>query len=263
MPGRDLSMPDAASLPPHRLQIESSCHKLPPDLNMQQKRPSHMGKQKKETTSLYCGTTERIAKLAPVHGLNPKHDPVYLTDVYPGLLAFYASTSDQERFGILEIDLTHLDPANFLPCEWYLDATAREKAKSTREHNRRLESFRKNLDKYQSKWKDSLQKLGICVFAGFIPKKAIRRITIYDPASNPLVTEAIVSSTLSPSAYKKGYERFHAITRWLVGESVTIEEWLGDEIVQKTKDEKEALTESLQNKLGLDIFYMETPPKGS
>src|SRR5882724_1538156 len=222
-----------------------------------------MGKQKKESTSLYCGTTERIAKLAPVHGLNPHHDPVYLTDVYPGLLAFYASTNDQERFGVLEIDLSHLDPANFMPCEWYLDATARVKAKNNREHHRRLESFRKTLDKYQAKWKDSLQKIGICVFDGFIPKKAIRRITIYDPASNPTVTDAIVNSTLGLAAYRNGYNRFLAITRWLVGESVTVEDWLGDEIAKTPKDVKEALAESLQNKLGLDIFYMETPPKGS
>jgi hypothetical protein len=222
-----------------------------------------MGKQKKETSSLYCGTTERIAKLAPVHGLNPNHDPVYLTDVYPGLLAFYASTNDQERFGIVEVDISHLDPANFMPCEWYLDAITRQKAKSNREHNRRLDSFRKNLDKYQAKWKESLQKIGVCVFAGFIPKKAIRRITIYDPASNPTVTDAIVGSTLSPSAYKSGYDRFLAITRWLAGESVTVEDWLGEDIVKTPKDAKEALAESLQNKLGLDIFYMETPPKGS
>jgi hypothetical protein len=222
-----------------------------------------MGKQKKESTSLYCGTTERIAKLAPVHGLNPQHDPVYLSDVYPGLLAFYASTNDQDRFGIVEVDLTHLDPANFLPCEWYLDATARQKAKSSREHHRRLESFRKNLDKYQSKWKDSLQKIGICVFDGFIPKKAIRRITIYDPASNATITDAIVNSTLGLAAYRNGYNRYLAITRWLVGESVTVEDWLGEEILKTPKDEKEALAESLQNKLGLDIFYMETPPKGS
>ena len=222
-----------------------------------------MGKQKKEATSLYCGTTERIAKLAPVHGLNPNRDPVYLTDVYPGLLAFYASTNDQERFGIVEVGIANLDPANFMPCEWYLDAISRQKVKNNREHNRRLDSFRKNLDKYQAKWKESLQKLGICVFAGFIPKKAIRRITIYDPASNPTVTDAIVGSTLSPSAYKSGYDRFHAITRWLVGESVSVEDWLGDEITKTPKDEKEALGDSLQNKLGLDIFYMETPPKGS
>ena len=168
-----------------------------------------MGKQKKELGTLYCGTTERIAKLAPVHGLNPQHKPVYLTDVYPGLLAFYASTNDEERFGIVEVDLTHLDPTNFLPCEWYLEAISRQKkAKSSREHHRQLEAFKKNLDKYQTKWKDSLQRMGICVYDGFISKKCIRRITIYDPTSNQTITDAIVGSTI-------GITPYHQIARLL------------------------------------------------
>ena len=177
-----------------------------------------MGKQKKELGTLYCGTTERIAKLAPVHGLNPQHKPVYLTDVYPGLLAFYASTNDEERFGIVEVDLTHLDPTNFLPCEWYLEATSRQKkAKSSREHHRQLEAFRKNLDKYQAKWKDSLQRMGICVYDGFISKKCIRRITIYDPTSNQTITDAIVGSTIGLTPYRKSHDFYRAVTRWLVG----------------------------------------------
>lgn len=222
-----------------------------------------MGKQKKELGSLYCGTTERIAKLAPVQGLNPQHDPVYLSDVYPGLLAFYATTSDQERFGVVEVDLTHLDQGNFLPCEWYLEATSRKKARSSKEQHKQLENFRKNLEKYQGKWKDSLQRLGICVYGGFIPKKAIRRITIYDPSSNQTVTDAIVGCTIGLAPYRKLKDRYRAITRWLAGEGVTVEEWVGESALDIPKEEREALAESLQNKLGLDIFYMETPPKGS
>ena len=78
-----------------------------------------------------------------------------------------------------------------------------------------------------------------------------------------MVTDAIVNSTIGLAAYRNGYESFQAITRWLVGESVSVEDWLGDEIAKTPKDAKEALAESLQNKLGLDIFYMEAPPKGS
>src|SRR4029077_16157465 len=147
-----------------------------------------MTKPTKDTVTLFCGTSERIAKLAPREGLNPTNKPVYLTNVYPGEFAFFASTNDNDRFGILEIDIGLLDPTNFLPCEWYLDQTSRQKAKTGREHHRRLENYRKNLDKYRAKWKDSLQRIGICVYDGFIPRKAIRKITIYDPASNPVIT---------------------------------------------------------------------------
>jgi hypothetical protein len=131
---------------------------------------------------LYCGTTERIAKVAPVTGINPANDRIYLTDVYPGYLAFFASTNSSDRFGIIEIDLTVLDQSNFLPCEWYLEQTARQKAKSERDQHKRLEALRKNLVKYQSKWKKSLQEIGVCVYDAIIPKKALSRITIYDPS---------------------------------------------------------------------------------
>src|SRR5205807_3114825 len=100
-----------------------------------------MAKISSRSGNLYCGTSERIAKLAPREGLNPTNKPVYLTNVYPGVFAFFASTNDNDRFGILEIDVGLLDPSNFLPCEWYLDQTSRQKAKTGREQHRRLEGY--------------------------------------------------------------------------------------------------------------------------
>jgi hypothetical protein len=222
-----------------------------------------MAKSNKAPTILYCGTTERIAKLAPRVGLNPTNQAVYLSNVYPGLFAFFASTDDHDRFGVLEIDLHVLDPMNFLPCEWYLEQTSRQKAKTGREMHRRLEGYRKTLEKHKAKWKDSLQRIGVCLYDGFVPRKAIRRITIYDPASNPTITEAIVNSQVSLADYKNSFQRNQAVTRWLAGESVTVEDWLGDDLIDTPKDEREKLAERLQNKLGLDIFYYEPPPKGA
>ena len=222
-----------------------------------------MAKSSNHLHTLYCGTSERIAKLAPRTGLNPNNKPVYLTDVYPGVFAFYASTNDNDRFGVLEIDLSILDPTNFLPCEWYLEQASRQKAKNAKEQHKRLEAYRKTLERHKAKWKDSLQRIGVITYDGFVSKKAIRRITIYDPASNPTITEAIVSSHVSLTDYKKFANRNRAVTRWLVGETVTVEEWLGDDFLDTPKEERELLAERLQNKLGLDIFYHEPPAKGS
>ena len=221
-----------------------------------------MVKAPKDLTRLYCGTTERIAKLAPVAGLNPSSDPVYLTDVYPGLFAFMASTSDEERFGIVEVDVAFLDPANFLPAEWYVAQTSRQKGRNGRSNQRYLDSVRKTLDRHRGKWKESLLKTGICLYDGFIPRKALRKITIYDPTSNPTITGAIASAKIGLADYKSFYQRNRALTRWLTGESVLVEEWLGQDLASTPKDEKEQLAERLQNKLGLDIFYYEPPPKG-
>src|SRR5437879_1205318 len=97
------------------------------------KKGSGMPRPGKEFARLYCGTTERVAKLAPVAGLNPSNQPVYLSDVYPGLFAFFASTNDHERFGIIEVDVSILDPSDFLPCEWFLEQSSRQKAKTSKE----------------------------------------------------------------------------------------------------------------------------------
>lgn len=220
-----------------------------------------MAKISKEFATLYCGTTERVAKLAPVVGLNPARKPVYLSDVYPGVFAFFASTNDKERFGILEIDMTVLDPSNFWPCEMFLDQTSRQKVKTSKEHHKRLEGFKKTLEKHKAKWRESLQRLGVCAYNGFISKKAIRKITVFDPLSNVTISDAIVGAQVTLSNYKKNYHRNKAVTRWLTGDSVTVEDWLGDDLLDTPKDEREQLSERLQNKLGLDIFYHEPPPK--
>src|SRR5207244_9657858 len=110
-----------------------------------------MAKSTREPNSLYCGTTERIAKLTPRVGLNPTQKPVYLSNVYPGVFAFFASTNDNERFGIVEVDLNVLDPSNFLPCEWYLEQTSRQRSKTSKEHHRRLDALRKTLEKHKAK----------------------------------------------------------------------------------------------------------------
>jgi hypothetical protein len=221
-----------------------------------------MAKVSKEFPTLYCGTTERIAKLAPVVGLNPSHKPAYLTTVYPGLFAFYATTDGNDRFGVIEVDLAVLDPLNLLPCEWYLEQTSRQRARTSREMNKRLEAYRHTLEKHKAKWKESLQKIGVCVYDGFIPKKAIRRITIYDPTSNPVITRAIVDSHLSLSDYKQHHDRYRVLTRWLLGQSISVEEWLGDDYADTPKEERELLAERLQDKSGLDVFYHEPPGKG-
>jgi hypothetical protein len=221
-----------------------------------------MAKLSKANARLYCGTTERIAKLAPVVGVNPTNEPVYLSDVYPGLFAFFASTNGNDRFGIIEIETSFLDSSNFLPCEWYLEQSARPKAKTARDQHRRLESYRRALEKHHDKWRDSLNRVGVCIYDGFIAKKTIRRITVYDPSSNPTITNAIINARISMAEYKDAFHRNHALTRWLTGGSVTVEDWLGEDLLETPKEEREELAERLQNKFGLDIFYHEPPPKG-
>ncbi len=210
--------------------------------------------------TLYHGTTERIAKQAPVFGLSAATGPIYLTDVYPGYFAFYASTKEDDRWGILEIDLALLEQGLFVPSEWLLEQTVGRPAKSESARTKRLDSFRKNLDRYHRKWKESLRSIGSCAYLGPVPKKAIRRVTIYDPHSNPMITTAVISTRLTLAEHKQNYARHRAVTRWLLGEDVTPQEWAGVKQELTTAD-KEKLAESLQSKWGLDVFFFSPPPK--
>jgi hypothetical protein len=202
---------------------------------------------------LYCGTTERIAKVAPVAGLPAGDQPIYLTDVYPGYFAFYAS-SDMDRYGILEIDVASLDASRLQPCEWYLEQSMSRRARSSAERQRRLNNFRKRLDEYRAEWKKSLQAIGVCTYAGPIPKKAIRRVAIYDPQTNPLITSAIADTRISLAEHAERYEQNRALTRWLMGEDVSPADWLAGANEDGELD-KDKLADALQNKWGLDIFY--------
>jgi hypothetical protein len=204
---------------------------------------------------LYLGTTERVAKSAPVVGIPLERDPIYLTDVYPGYFAFYASTNSTDRYGIVEIDVGLLDPAAFMPSEWYLEQRSRRHGKTAAERNKILNGYRKTLERYQGKWKDSLKQLGACVYADPISKKAIRRVSIYDPAYNSVISSAIASTRLSLAEHRPNLKRNRALTRWLMGEEITIEDWLGHSGEDMEKKDKERLIELLQSKWGLDLFY--------
>jgi len=204
---------------------------------------------------LYIGTTEKIAKSAPVVGIDPGRDYLYLTDTYPGYFAFYGSTHSSDRYGIVEVGLALLDPEAFYPADWYLEQASRRHGKTAAERNRILNAYRKNLDQHQSKWKTSLKNLGVCMYSDPIPKKAIRRVTVYDPAYNPIITDAIVATRLSLKEHKANLRRNRALTRWLIGEEITVEDWLGKAADTMDKKEKEDLADSLQSKWGLDVFY--------
>src|SRR5260370_35874975 len=89
----------------------------------------------------------------------------------------------------------------------------------------------------------------------------IRRITVYDPSSNPTITDAIINARISIADYKTYFLRNQALTRWLTGGSVTVEDWLGDDWLETAKDNREEVSDGLQNKFGLEIFHHQPPHK--
>ncbi len=239
-----------------------------------------MPKTKKEASSspkLYHGTTEIIAKMACIKGLAPYEvnitdngiprricastaGGICLTSSYPGLMAF-ETASNREKWGIIEFDVSHLHPESLMPCEGFLAEKVKTKLSNEEDLFKKMTQLRQGLSNNRRKWRESLDSFGMCVHEGEIPLDAISRVVTYDPFSNPVMTKAMIASVILGSRFhKSNLRRQMMITRWLMGENILPEEWLGSAVYCKmTHSEKNQMAQVLQNKNGLDIFYSGTP----
>jgi hypothetical protein len=221
---------------------------------------------------LYHGTTEIIAKAACVKGLAPydinaidngcprnirasTDSGICLTSVYPGLMAFETATY-KDKWGIIEIDITHLCPDLFLPYEGFLLEKIKGKITGEEDKLKRLSQIRQGLASNRRKWRESIDGFGMCVYEGEIPLSAISKVFIYNPQSNPIMTKFIIGSVLGSKVHQANLHRHHMLTRWLMGDNVLPEEWLGSSVFAKMPhSEKDKMSQILQNKHGLDIFH--------
>lgn len=197
---------------------------------------------------LYVGTSEEKAKLAPVYGLN---SPVILTDVYCGQFAKLESTN---RWGIIKVNIEALFPVGMAPFHYWLE---RKYKKAGRKDSleERLQHFIDNIDDYQYLWEKSLDECGVCLYMIDLPIAAIDRISIYDPVvrtKNKFISDSPNVSNpyhIHIGNHKKNYRVNHCLTRWLMGEAVTGEDW-SDNMTDSIK-----ISEKLGNRQALDIFY--------
>lgn len=240
-----------------------------------------MPKAKREdvkSPKLYHGTSEIKAKEACVNGLFPYEvkdvdyygiprrihasspDGISLTSSYPGLMAFETS-SHKEKWGIIEIDVSHLSPEVLVPYEGFLLEKMKTKISNEEDRFKKLTQIRQNLPSNHRKWRESLDDFGMCVYEGFVPLAAISRVVIYDPQSNPVMTKAIIGSALIGTKFhQSGFQRQQMLTRWLLGENITPEEWMGSSVYSKMEHlERDQIGQVLRNKHGLDIYYSGVP----
>ena len=206
---------------------------------------------------LYHGTNEKAARLALKDGLKPrkltgksnwKHslesrsDTVYLTSAYAPYFALQA-TDEDEKWGIVEIDVDLLDEKRLRPDEDAVEQTTRgikdfgpiedpqvrsilAKMPLT-DMRARTEYVRANLDRLHNLWRASLKWLGNCSYKGTVPAKAISRVSIFDPKSNPYVVLTASDPTITVANFKMLADRYEALTRWFF-DPITADELLGE-----------------------------------
>lgn len=235
-----------------------------------------MPKAKKEdvkSPKLYHGTTQLKAKEACSVGLVPyelkdfdaygvprnlyasSREGITLTSSYPGLLS-YETSSHKEKWGIMEIDVSHLSPEGFAPYEGFLLEKMKVKIVDEDDRYKKLSQIRQSISSHCRQWRESLEEFGFCAYKELIRPEAISKVTIYDPQSNPIITRAIVSCIIGSKLHRSNLNRQRMLTRWLIGENVTAEEWLGTSVYSKmSHTEKDQVSQVLHNKNGLDIYH--------
>jgi hypothetical protein len=235
-----------------------------------------MSKRAKPTRRLYHGTTEAVAKSAPVKGLLPYEvspldngkpraicasaiTGLSLTDAYAGVMAFDTCTT-RDRWGLIEIDPDELDEKLFVPHELFLLEKSKKKIDTANDHQKAITDYRNKLTANHKAWKESLASLGLCVYQGTIPVSAITKITIYDWRTNWFVTREVFNINIASKYHKMQVDRHKLMTRWLMCEAIQPEEWVPDYKSLKPAD-REPISAGVINKSGLD-FYYQKPANG-
>lgn len=181
---------------------------------------------------LYVGTSEYIAKLAPVKGLNPM---VFLTDVYSGFFC-REECKTSNKWGIISVSLNKLSIDMLAPSPAYLKTL-------------------KNPHKY--KWQKSLQETGVCVYTAPIPPFAIERVMIFqnngsNETINQFIDELPNPYNISPNEHKSLYKKSLGVAKWLNGEQVECSDMMNGvngKILAEIEDK-------LHNRFGLDLYYI-------
>lgn len=210
----------------------------------------------KPPTHLYHGTTGGVACLALTEGLRPRGDTgaasnwdhtvssnldqVYLTASYAPYFAMTAQPKDtpaeDQRWAILEIDLACIDTDELLPDEDFLEQGSRDvemtwcdglgDCKTMKE---RTVWFRSNLWLFQETWPDSIKHLGTASHFGAIPPEAISRVGIFTPTRDAApIMHSVCDPMVSIMNYKFVGDRYRALTRWFVGDTITPIEFYGE-----------------------------------
>lgn len=177
---------------------------------------------------LKCGIKPRRAtrKSNWKHSVASHEHAVYLTSAYAGYFAHQAAKTS--KLGIIEIDTDRLDQELFRPDEDFLEQATRSGQTSNRQlkrlkklsMNERTEWFSSHLDEFAHAWKASVEHLGTCSYLGEIPPDAITRASVFDYKKNALVASELLEPTITIANFRFCANRYHALTKWLMGEDI-------------------------------------------
>lgn len=214
---------------------------------------------------VYHGTDAETARLAVETGILPRSmtgksqweteshpDHVYLTRLYAGYFGYKASKGGP--IGIIEVDLDRLSPDNLYPDEDFVEQGLRALGKVSKSIagdkylRARTLAVRYQIERYKDCWAESLEALGNVAHRGVIPPSAITRVVIYDPLSNPVLTNMMLDPTITVLNSTLFGETYQRLTAWLMGDPVKPEELFWQYLA--AAPEQQAKMEELTRKQG-------------
>ncbi len=193
---------------------------------------------------LYHGTAESAVDCILADGITPRRgnrpstwgkvpsapDRVYLAE---GYAPYYASAAaeDEERHALVEVCTAKLDEHLLRPDEDFIAQALKQQNPECRDLSwAELNHLVLTMGKWDDYWRESLQALGTCAYAGVIPAKAITRIALYQPTDNPQMAMAALDPSISVLNWKLCAGKYRLLTRWYIGDEVTIDDWLGVDV---------------------------------
>ena len=192
-------------------------------------------------------------------------EAVYLTTAYGGYFA-NAAAEDGDRWVLVEIDTDLLDEFNLHPDEDFMEQASRGLGPDKLPQDwpedfvdwtmkERTHYFRDRIWLFQKFWKDSLEGLGTCQYREHVPVEAFTKVVAYDPGSNMELTLLVLDPSITLLNFRiLGGTKYRALTRWLAGYEVTAEEVVGLTWEVTEQKHRDAYTELLARRDGLEVL---------
>jgi hypothetical protein len=235
---------------------------------------------------LYHGTTGAVARRALTEGLSPRSETgvsgnwkdhpswpsrVYLTTTYAPYFAGMAQAEGaklpEQSWGIVEVESDRIDQALVPDEDWLEQGTRGAIPRShvllelglhrARSVKARTQLLARHAGVFRDVWLKSLDGLGTCAHEGSIQARAVTRVAIYDPTTNPFITCSALDPTISLANHRFCSQRYKALTRWFF-EPVTVVEF-DDPFALVMPDRAAQLAAALDARHGLTVLTNSLP----
>ncbi len=109
------------------------------------------------------------------------------------------------------------------------------------------------LSNLESDWNTSIDLTGFCIHKGSIPAASVKKVWVFNPSTNWMISRTIAH--IDPEQHQVIRKKLDIINRWLTGDFVLLDDWLGDQKELFSKEQRNQMSNLWSERSGLDLFY--------